>query len=126
VKQAHILVIEDDRDVRDAIVDGLEDAGYSVTSAVDGADALSLLDASTIPDLILLDLMMPNMNGYQFRRQQMKRTDLAAIPVAVITAHGSARDHVEKLQVDGSLKKPFKLAELMSVVENILRGRTAV
>src|SRR5690242_5374004 len=71
--KAHILVVEDDADVREALVDVLEAEGFSVAMAEDGAQALDYLGgAAPRPALILLDLMMPNMNGLQFREEQLK------------------------------------------------------
>jgi CheY-like chemotaxis protein len=94
----------------------LEDAGYSVRSAEDGREALRLLREGHPPRVILLDLMMPNMDGFQFRAEQMKRADWAQIPVVVITAEGRV-DEQSSPDIDTAahLPKPIKLDRLLEV-----------
>src|SRR5690606_13804277 len=85
-RTGHILVVEDDQDIRESVVEILEDEGHRVSAAADGREALERLQrAQPRPDLILLDLMMPVMNGFQFREEQLKRPELAGIPVVVDT-----------------------------------------
>jgi CheY-like chemotaxis protein len=81
-----ILLVEDDRDSREALAFVLEDAGHTVASAGNGREALDLLDEEEKPDLILLDLMMPVMNGWEFLGERKRRPGLASIPVMVLTA----------------------------------------
>ena len=81
-----ILVVEDDADVREAIVSGLEHAGFEVVAAADGKMALDLLRHGIVPRAIILDLMMPVMDGWEFRRHQLADPTLAAIPVIVLSA----------------------------------------
>jgi CheY-like chemotaxis protein len=81
-----ILLVEDDRDSREALAFVLEDAGHTVASAGNGREALELLDDDEKPDLILLDLMMPVMNGWEFLGERKRRPVLASIPVMVLTA----------------------------------------
>src|SRR3954470_12387725 len=82
-----VLVVDDDPDIRESVRLVLEDEGYEVEEAADGAAALALLRAATTrPDVILLDLMMPVMNGWQFRAAQLADDDLADIPVIVLSA----------------------------------------
>ncbi|MGE0549217.1 MAG: response regulator [Kofleriaceae bacterium] len=118
----HILVVEDDRDVRETVVEVLEDEGYSVSAAADGSLALAYLASEQRrPDLILLDLMMPNMNGYQFREHQLKNPTFAAIPIAVFTADGHANDKVGPLNAAAFVRKPLKIDALLEVVTRVLR-----
>ena len=81
-----ILVVDDDADIRDSVAEVLEDAGYRVQQAANGREALDYLQASAYPCIILLDLMMPVMDGPQFRAAQQSKPTLAGIPVVVISA----------------------------------------
>jgi CheY-like chemotaxis protein len=118
---AHILVVEDDPDIRESVVEILEDEGHRVTSAGDGREALDLLQsASPAPDLILLDLMMPIMSGYQFREEQLKLPAFASIPVLIVTADVNARVKVESLQVAGFVQKPLKIQPLLDLVNQLV------
>ncbi len=121
-QRAHILIVEDDLDIRDTMTEILEDRGYAVSTAADGLQALQrLADASPKPDLILLDLMMPNMNGLEFREAQLKNVEHAAIPVAIISADGNIKQKSANLQADGFLKKPLKIQPLLDMIEQLLR-----
>src|SRR2546427_10339958 len=80
-----ILLVEDDPDVRDALRLTLEDAGYDVVCAGEGREALARVRASPPPSLILLDLMLPVMDGFEFRVQQMQDPSIASIPVVVFS-----------------------------------------
>jgi len=120
-KSGHILVVEDDSDIRESVLEILEDEGHQVTAAADGREALDrLLGASHRPDLILLDLMMPVMSGYQFREEQLKLPDLASIPVLVVTADVNARAKVESLKAAGFVQKPLKIQPLLDLIEQLL------
>lgn len=117
----HILLVEDDRDIRDSVVEVLEEEGYSVAVASDGLEALRRLrEGPRPPDLILLDLMMPNMNGFQFREEQLKVPEHAKIPVAVLTAHGDAHGKAKAMGVAGVLRKPVKIQALLDLVAGTL------
>src|SRR5215467_11486900 len=85
-----VMVVEDDEDIRISLKELLEDDGYQVLLAANGREALDCLERGKRPCLIFLDLMMPVMDGWQFRREQQKRDSLKKIPVAVITAAGEA------------------------------------
>jgi CheY-like chemotaxis protein len=112
---AWILIVEDDSDFRDTLTDLLQIEGYRVTQASNGREALAQLRKRTPPCIILLDLMMPEMNGWQFREEQLKDDRLREIPVVVMTAsRGLEGDPLSARQV---LYKPIGLGELISAVE---------
>lgn len=112
-----VLVIEDDRDVCDAVRDSLEDAGYGVVVAGNGAAALELLcDLREPPGLILLDLMMPVMDGERFLEEVAKHPGWAAVPVVVLTADGQATTKATGLGAVCGLRKPVALEDLLAVV----------
>jgi len=118
-----ILVVDDDADIRESVVDALSDEGYRVAGASDGGEALRLLRVEKLrPALILLDVMMPGMDGAAFRDAQLKDPELAGIPVVVFTANGSASDTALRLQADGYLKKPAPLDDLLTVVDRTAGG----
>ncbi len=113
-----ILVVDDDAGIREALTDILEDEGYVVSSAPDGLAALEMLRSQhQRPKLVLLDLMMPRMNGWQFRAEQREDPDLAAIPVVVISAGGNAREQSQVLGAAEYLPKPIEVDQLVGIVE---------
>jgi CheY-like chemotaxis protein len=117
-----ILVVDDDADVRESIEDALEDEGYYVAAAANGKEALELLrDDKLRPELILLDIMMPEMDGWAFRAEQRKDPDIATIPVIVFTAHGSPEEVAERMQAVGFLRKPLRLEDLLAQVGRLRR-----
>ena len=108
-----ILVVEDDDDIRNAIVDLLETEGYCAESAINGKDALTKLSQIHKPCLVLLDMMMPIMNGRQFLDEVMKDSNLAPIPVLIVSAVA------DKTNTEGSvgfLKKPIDIDIVLDVV----------
>ena len=108
---ARILVIDDDSDIREVVGEALEFAGYEVATAREGREGLALC-RSFRPTLILLDLMMPGMSGWEFRAAQLADAGLAGIPVVVVTALGQDPD----IQVAAVLAKPFRLDDLLAHV----------
>lgn len=106
-----ILVVDDEADIRDTIAELLADEGYAVEEASDGAEALAKAKGCH-PAMVLLDLMMPGMNGWEFRARQRDDPDLAGIPVIVVSALG----RVPGVDAAGYLQKPFELDDLLSVV----------
>jgi CheY-like chemotaxis protein len=113
-----ILVVEDDEDIRLTVAEILRDNGYTVDTAVHGADALHKLE-QTRPRLMLLDLMMPVMDGVTLLQQIVGRPELRTIPVVVFTAHDKPVD-VPSEMVVGTLRKPISMKELLKVVEQSL------
>jgi CheY-like chemotaxis protein len=113
-----ILVVDDDADIRSTIADILGDAGYTVQAAANGREALDLLKTSPLPALILLDLMMPELDGWGFMAAlQQELPTLATIPVVIFSAHGDAGAAASSLEVVGFVKKPIRLDELLAAVE---------
>ncbi|XYI00123.1 response regulator [Sorangium sp. So ce1128] len=109
-----ILVIEDDQGVMSALIEVLSDEGYEVMTAANGAEALAMLREGPPPSLIVLDLMMPVMDGYAFRAEQLRTPAIAGVPVVVFTA-GAAPRAAELGHVD-ILKKPVRLRALLDVI----------
>jgi len=116
-----VLVVDDQDEVRELTVRVLKSHGYDVIEALDGGDALSSL-CRYAPDLVILDLNMPAMDGWQFRAEQQRLTDerLAAIPVLLMTGEEDADEHAEKLRVAGLVKKPFEVAQFLKAVQRAL------
>ena len=111
----NVLVVDDDEDIRESIADALRECGYAVECAVHGRDALDKLRDGVRPSIILLDLMMPVMDGWQFRSEQAIDPSLSDIPVIIISAAG-ANPGVP----DGTcayLRKPFNLSDLLREIE---------
>jgi CheY-like chemotaxis protein len=114
-----IFIVEDDTDTREMLGRFLELEGFTVESAANGAQALNRLSGGVRANLILLDLMMPVMDGWQFRKEQIRRAELADIPVIVVSAAG--RDRLEKIDADAYLSKPVDLEELLERVSQYCR-----
>mgnify|MGYP000979676666 CR=1 FL=1 len=111
-----IFVIEDSKEIRNLLVMVYSGEGYTVDCAINGRDALEKLQSMTeLPGLILLDLMMPVMNGAEFRSAQMQDPRLAQIPVNVMTADSEVHEKSESMAVAGSLRKPFTIDTLLDV-----------
>jgi CheY-like chemotaxis protein len=101
------------------MADVLEAEGYRVAISGNGADALEQLRSADRPDLILLDMMMPVMDGWKFRQEQQTMTDVAAIPVVTVTADGDARGKAHSINAAGYLAKPVTIDALLDQVERI-------
>jgi CheY-like chemotaxis protein len=114
--QHTVLVVEDDPACREAIIVVLEQAGYEVIAAVHGQMALELLRYGAVPRLIVLDLMMPVMDGWQFRQHQLADPKHASIPVIVLSADPAARRLVGSPGVRRVLKKPMDCDEFLRTV----------
>jgi CheY-like chemotaxis protein len=112
-----ILVIEDDPATRDAVAIVLQDEGYAVTGVANGQEALLHLRRTAPPDLILLDLMMPVMNGWEFRKQQTKEPALKSIPVMIVSADTGVPQKAAALGAVDYLIKPIDLDKLLAAVQ---------
>ena len=111
-----ILIVEDDPDFRDTLTDLLRLEGYGVEQVTNGREALEHLRHSAAPCIILLDLMMPVMSGWEFREQQRQDPALAQIPVAILTGVRNSADRVEALDAVGYFQKPVNFQELLTTV----------
>ena len=116
VHQHQVLVIEDDFDIREGLMEFLEDHGYRPVGAIHGQEALQKLGGADLrPCLIILDLMMPVMDGRTFREQQLQRPGLCEIPVLIISASKDAERTAKELRTS-HLTKPVNLTVLLQVV----------
>lgn len=112
-----VLVVEDDADIRDGLLDYLEDHGYQPVGAVHGRDALDRLDSADLrPCVIILDLMMPIMDGVAFREEQLRNPEISQIPVIIISAHADVAQRASDLKVVGQMAKPLSLPGLLEIV----------
>src|SRR5689334_16886770 len=109
-----ILIVEDDADVREAMSDALGEQGYVVATSGDGRQALDWLRQNAAPDAILLDLMMPVMDGWHFLAEQRSDPLLAAIPVIVVTAF---KDTARMAGAGALLQKPVTMARLLEALD---------
>jgi CheY-like chemotaxis protein len=109
-----ILIVEDDLDIRDALQEILEDEGYEACAAANGAEAFELLNRVQKPGLVLLDLMMPVMDGYQFLEIFRAKPQFADIPVVVVTA-----GILVVPGIAGFIKKPFDTDQLLRMVNKL-------
>jgi two-component system response regulator MprA len=119
-----ILVVDDERAVRDALRRALELQGYEVELAADGAEALAALEANGQPDAVVLDILMPGIDGLEVCRQIRRSGN--AVPVLMLTARDAVGDRVEGLDAgaDDYLVKPFALEELLARVRALIRRGT--
>jgi CheY-like chemotaxis protein len=113
----HILVVEDDSATRDVLILILEKEGFTVSGAANGREALERLQWMERPSLILLDLMMPVMDGWQFREAQKQDPALASIPVVVVSAAGNLPQEIASLDIAGYLKKPVGFDEILEAIQ---------
>ena len=111
-----ILIVEDDEAIAEALAGLLEDEGYVAVPASDGRAALAKLRDGEKTCLILLDMSMPVMNGWQFREEQLKDAALAAVPVVVCTADGRAEATARSVGAADWLRKPIDPARLLELV----------
>jgi CheY-like chemotaxis protein len=112
-----ILIVDDDRDIREVTADALEAEGYLTATAGDGRAALEWLRAHRDePCLVLLDLMMPDMDAAAFRKEQLRDPALADIAVVVFSADAGVAEKAKSMGAAGYVKKPVGLLDLLDVV----------
>ena len=109
-----VLIIDDDSGSREALAELLVDEGYDVATAEDGAEGLAYLRVGHRPRVILLDLMMPGVDGWDFRAEQKRDEELAHIPVIAISAAGKLLD------ADYSLRKPIEIDTLLTLLRDVM------
>jgi CheY-like chemotaxis protein len=115
-----VLVVDDDQTIRDVLTEALGIEGYDARGAGNGSEALQVM-VRWRPHLVLLDLMMPVMDGWAFLAAQQDQVDLREIPVIVLSAVRNLADHEADLQVAGLHPKPFELENLLQDIERVLR-----
>ena len=117
-----VLVVEDDPELLLSLSEVIESEGYNVACARHGLEALGRLRGGVHPSVILLDLMMPIMNGWQFRYEQRQDSDLAKIPVVVVSAKSDSQQHAAWLEADGYISKPIDLDLLFDILARYCDG----
>ena len=117
-ERPRLLIVDDDVELCESLADALTDAGYETVTATDAQRALRLSRNGSPPCLILLDLMMPEMTGWQFRERQLRDRRTRDIPVVIMTASREAPLH--PIRADALLLKPFTLDELLEQVESFV------
>jgi len=114
---SRVLIVDDDNEIRETIVEILTDEGYEAVGARDGYEALAQLrDPEDRWALVLLDLMMPNMDGRAFRAEQLLDPVIALIPVVIVSAMTDVATTAEELHVDAHMTKPVPLRDLIQLV----------
>ncbi len=116
-----VLVVEDDDDIRTTLESVLRDHGFDVASCANGRDALTRLQSGALSDVIILDLMMPVMDGWQFRVEQKRIPELARIPVIAVTADRTAK--AVAIDADACLTKPVDMNVLLATIDRIFLMR---
>ncbi len=112
-----ILLVEDDTDIREEMAALLQAEGYQVAQARNGKEALDQLKTMPAPCIILLDLMMPVMNGWDFRAQQLADPALKKIPTVIVSGAAQAPQEARSLGAAAFLQKPFDVEPLLDVIE---------
>jgi len=124
MQKESILVIEDDEDILNLLQFNLENAGYEVTVSADGYEGLNLARTRE-PDLVVLDIMLPGLDGFEICKELKRRKETASTPVVMLTARGEEVDRIVGLELgaDDYVVKPFSPRELLLRIKGIL-GRT--
>jgi len=111
-----VLVVEDDKEIRNLIVELLEDQSYVARPAMNGQVALEILARDPAFDLILLDLMMPVLDGFAFRTEQLSDIRFAKIPVIIMSADGHIAQKLERAQARKFVKKPIDMDHFLATI----------
>jgi CheY-like chemotaxis protein len=121
-RSGSILIVDDDSDVRAALSELLEAEGFSVEGVPDGREALVRLRTAKVhPAVILLDLMMPGMDGWDFRTEQMRDPQLAAVPVVIVSASGFSRESIQtQFRPAAFVEKPIERTALLDVLRELV------
>ena len=124
---ARVLLVDDEPGIREAVQAYLQDDGFTVEVASDAQEGWDKLQQMR-PDLVITDLMMPRVDGYQFLRQMREDDRFKALPVVFLTARGMTSDRIQGYQAgcDAYLSKPFDPDELVTIIQNLLKRRAAV
>ncbi|HET6610771.1 MAG TPA: response regulator [Kofleriaceae bacterium] len=114
--KGQVLIVDDDAAIREVLSLILTAEGYRVEAAKSGIEALSHLTGGHRPCLMLLDLRMPEMDGWELRRAQLEVPEWASIPVVVLSGDRDAREVAEAMNAQGYLLKPVELDDVLSIV----------
>ncbi len=122
----HLLLVDDEPGLREAVQAYLEDSGFAVDVASNAREGLDLA-RQKLPDLVITDIMMPQVDGYQFLQQLREDPQFKALPVIFLTARGMTSDRIQGYNAgcDAYLSKPFDPDELVAIVTNLLGKQTA-
>jgi CheY-like chemotaxis protein len=115
-----ILLIEDDPDIRTDLSEILQDEGHEVTTAENGIEGLLILRGGPRPDLILLDLMMPIMDGWEFRAEQLRDSSFRTVPVVILSGAANIAREATDLSASGHVGKPIRLELLLDIISRHL------
>jgi CheY-like chemotaxis protein len=121
-KDGPVLVVDDDEPFRTEIVEVLRRSGYAVVSAGDGREALEYLRGDNTPALVILDMMMPLMEGWSLFEAVKRDPRLASVPIVLLTCVGDSEDDMPELDVSGYLNKPVRMTKLLSIAAEHCRG----
>lgn len=114
-----VLIIEDDKEIAMALSKAIQVSGHESMHAIHGREALSMLESDfQLPDLMIVDIMMPVLNGIEFRKLQLASDKLKHIPIIFLTASKMDRDELMKLSPYESLVKPIDLDDFLKILEN--------
>lgn len=124
MSSAQLLLVDDEPGLREAVKDYLQESGFNVQVASNAREGWDLMQQNT-PDLVISDIMMPQVDGYQFLKQLRDDPRFKALPVIFLTAKGMTSDRIQGYQArcDAYLPKPFDPDELVAIVENLLDRR---
>ncbi|MGL4497876.1 MAG: response regulator transcription factor [Planktothrix sp.] len=124
---ARLLLVDDEPGLREAVQAYLEDSNFSVDTASNAKQGWEILQ-QTLPDLVITDIMMPEVDGYQFLQQMRSDPRFKALPVVFLTAKGMKSDRIQGYQAgcDAYLSKPFDPEELVVIVKNLLARQAAL
>jgi CheY-like chemotaxis protein len=116
-RRMRVLIVDDDRETRETLREVFDELGHGALCATDGAEALELLRREHDIDFVLLDLLMPGMDGYEFRRHQLADRELSRVPVVVFSGDGEACERLAAAPPVAVLTKPIKFTDLLAALE---------
>lgn len=120
-----ILLVEDDHDIRATLIELLEDSGYHVTGATNGQTGLDILGQDPAFDLILLDLMMPVLDGFGFRSRQAADPSTSGIPVIIMSADGHVSEKMKRANVTDYVRKPLDMGPFLETIARTLQTNSS-
>src|SRR5919199_2808080 len=116
----HVLVVDDEPTLRELVAEALREAGYHVDTAANGVEALQLMHGRPSPQAIVLDLMMPRLDGSGFVELMRLNPRLASVPIVLVTAAYGAAQAAARIDARACVTKPFELDHLVDAVERVI------